>query len=58
MSSSKKFTCKWALLQAFYPSEVHSPPMSPYPPPLLHTVYVYSIYSILVHTWKGGRGES
>ncbi len=35
-------------------SEAPSPHLTPYPPPPLHTVYVYTC--ILIHTGKGGRG--
>jgi hypothetical protein len=50
----KKFTCKGTLLQVFYLSEAPSPPMTPYYPP--YTLYTCTIYSILIHTGKGGEG--
>jgi hypothetical protein len=40
----KKLTRKGTLRQVFYLSRGPSPPMTPYAPPPLHTVYVYSLY--------------
>jgi hypothetical protein len=45
----KKLTCKETLRQEFYLFEALSPPKPPYPPPLLHTVNVYS------HMGRGGK---
>jgi hypothetical protein len=57
MSSSKKFTRKGILRQVFIC--LGSPPLLwPHTPPPLHTVSVYTLYSILNHTGNGGRGES
>jgi hypothetical protein len=53
MPLSKKFTCKGALWQVFYLSEAPFPPMTPYYPPLTHCIRVYSI---LIHTERGGGG--
>ncbi len=56
MSSFKKFTCKGTLRQVFL-YEAPSPPMSmtPYSPPPLHTVYVYTVRYTYSHR-EGGRG--
>ncbi len=40
--------------QAFYLSKAPSPPMTSYSPLLTHCIRVYSI---LIHTGKGGEGE-
>ncbi len=50
MSSSKKIYMDFAA--GIYLSEAQNP----IPPPL-HTVYVYTVYSILIHTGKGGGEE-
>ena len=42
MSLSKKLTAKGTLQQVFYLSEAPYPPMNPYSPSPLHTVYVYT----------------
>jgi hypothetical protein len=55
VSLSKKLICKWTLRQVFYLSEVPSPPMTPFPPPPLHTVYVFTVY--LLTQGRGGAGE-
>ncbi len=47
----KKSTCKVTLRQVFYLSEVSSPPLTPYSPPLTHCIRVYSI---LIHTTQEG----
>ncbi len=47
MLSSKKLTCKGTLMQVF----ICPRPITPYPHPLTHCV---SVYSILIHTGKGG----
>jgi hypothetical protein len=47
MSSSKKLTCKGTLRQVF----VCLRPRTPYRPPPLHTVYVYTVY--LFTQWRG-----
>ncbi len=50
----KNFTCKGTLRQVFYLSEA-PPSYDPiFPSPLTHCIRVYSI---LIHTGKGGRGE-
>jgi hypothetical protein len=44
-----------------YLSEAHYPLMTPYPHRPLHTVYEYVctvLYSILIHTGKGGGGRA
>ncbi len=46
--------CKGTLWQVFYLSEVPSPPMTPYYPPF--TLYTCILYSILIHTGRGGGG--
>jgi hypothetical protein len=54
MSSSKKLPCKGTLRQVFIC--IGGPePHTPIPPPPLKTVYVYSVYSTLIHTGKGGE---
>ncbi len=50
MSSSKNFICKSTLRQMF----ICLRPRTPYHPPLTHCIHVYSI---LIHTEKGGGGE-
>ncbi len=40
----KIFTCKGTFAAGVYLSEAPQPPLNPYPP-LLHTVYVYSVCS-------------
>ncbi len=52
----KKLTLKGTLWQVFYLSEAPSPPMTSYSPPP-YTLYCIRVYSILIHTKKGGRGE-
>jgi hypothetical protein len=54
-AKSKKITCKCALRQVFICLRLRSPYP---PPPPLHTVYVYTVQYILIHTWNGGGGES
>jgi hypothetical protein len=50
-----KLTCKRTLRHVFYPSEAPFPPkMTPYPRPFTHCIRVYSI---LIHTGKGGGEE-
>jgi hypothetical protein len=49
MSSSEKWTCKRTLQQVL----ICLRPRTPYPPSLRHCIRVYSI---LIHTWKRGRG--
>jgi len=49
MSSSKKLTCKGDFAAGVYLSEAQNPI-----PPL---TYCIRVYSILIHTGKGGRGE-
>ncbi len=52
ISSSKKFICKGTLRQVF----ICLRPRTSYPPPPLHTVYVYTLrlYLFTIHTGKGG----
>jgi hypothetical protein len=38
----------------FYLSEAPSPPLTLFSPPLTHCTYVYTVYTILLHTGKGG----
>jgi hypothetical protein len=63
LSKSNKFPCKGTVRQVL----ICIGPRTPYPSPI-DTVYVYivyhptlvhciSVYCILIHTWKGGRGE-
>jgi hypothetical protein len=51
----KKLICKGTFLLVFICLRSRT---RPYPtPPTLHTVYVYSVYSVLIHTGKeGGEG--
>jgi hypothetical protein len=49
MSSSKKMTCKGTLRQVYL-----SEAKNPIPPALTHCIRVI-VYSILIHTGKGGR---
>ncbi len=51
MSLSKILTCKGTLRQVF----ICLGPRTPLPPPLLHTVYVYTV--LLILTGKGGGVE-
>ncbi len=52
---AKKFTCKGTVQQVFICLRP-PPPRQPHTsPPLTHCIRVYSI---LIHTGKGGRGES
>jgi hypothetical protein len=51
----KKLTYKGTLRQVFYLSEVPSPPMTPYTPPAPTLTHCTRVYSILIHTGKGGR---
>jgi hypothetical protein len=54
----KKWTCKETLRQVFLSVWGPPHPMTPYSPlPPLHTVYVIRVYSILIHSGKGRRGE-
>ncbi len=52
MLSYKKLTCKGTLR----PVLICLKPRTPYPPPP-HLTHCIRIYSILIHTWKGGGGE-
>ncbi len=52
----RQLTCKGTLRQVFYLSEVLSPPMTPYYPPL-HTVYVYTVYLFIQGKGEEGGGE-
>ncbi len=52
MSSSKKFTCKGTLRKAFICLRPRPPP------PPLHTVYMYTVYTLTQYTYshrEGGR---
>jgi hypothetical protein len=51
MSSSKKLACKGTLQQVFICLILRIP--YPFPPPYT----LYSVYSILIHTGKGGGEE-
>ncbi len=55
----KKITCKGkgALWQVFYLSEAPFPPMTPYYPPPLHTVYVFTEYLFTQGRGGGGRAN-
>ncbi len=53
MSFSKKVDLYRTLRQEFYLSEAPSTPMIPYSPP--YTLYTVRVYSILIHTRKGGE---
>jgi hypothetical protein len=50
----KRLTCRGTLRQVFYLSETPTPPMTPYSPPPLHTIYVYTVYCTYTH--RRGRG--
>ncbi len=52
MSSSKKITYKGTLRQVF----ICLRPRTPYPPPRTHYIRL-RVYSILIHTGRGGGGE-
>ncbi len=49
-----KLTCKVTLRQVFYLPEVPSPPLTPTTP---YKLYCIRVYSILIHTGKGGGGR-
>ncbi len=51
-----KLICKGTLRQVFICLRPRTPeaPIYPPPPQPLHTVYVHTVYSILIHTGKGG----
>ncbi len=53
MTLSKKLTCKGTLRQVFYLSE--APTMIPILNPNTHCIL---LYSILIHTLKGGGGRA
>ncbi len=50
-----KKTCRGTLRQVFYQSETPSPSMTAYCP-LTHCTSI-RVYSVLIHTGKGGGGE-
>jgi hypothetical protein len=52
----KKLACKGTLRHVFYLSAAHSPPMTPILSPFAHCRLV--LYSILIHTGKGGGGRA
>jgi hypothetical protein len=53
MSSSKKFTFKGTLRQVFVGLKAQNPIPPPHPP----TPYTCILYSLLIHTSKGGGGR-
>jgi hypothetical protein len=53
MLSSKKIDLLRDLAAGFYMSEAPSPPM-PHTPPLLHNVYVYTVYLFTEGRGRGG----